>query len=300
METVYRDCLSDREASQLKELVESCNLHDGTVYSTPQDADAYALAVHDGRIIGAVCVYRIGSTKDGKEADELYCFTDPLFRRQAVFSSLLSYISPILRDVLVFPVYEGPEDTAGVLKALSAEKDHDEHFMERKLEKAADGLWPDRAADELWTDGAADELWPDKAADALPSDRECPNGDVKPDGDIKIEALSESDLLISSRFCECSLMSYGEATVYLYGMLTYAKYQGKGYGSEFMRRVIALLSSPKAETFLGKNFSHVERIILQVSSENIPALKLYKKSGFHISESLSFYNIKKKDHFPKV
>ncbi|WP_243134402.1 GNAT family N-acetyltransferase [Enterocloster asparagiformis] len=33
----------------------------------------------------------------------------------------------------------------------------------------------------------------------------------------------------------------------------------------------------------------ISTLTLQVSGDNLPALRLYKKTGFHITETLSYY-----------
>ena len=63
---------------------------------------------------------------------------------------------------------------------------------------------------------------------------------------------------------------------YLYGFEVKETCRGKGYGTNFLQTVLTMLSSEN-------------KILLQVSGDNAPALALYKKTGFRISETLCCY-----------
>lgn len=66
-------------------------------------------------------------------------------------------------------------------------------------------------------------------------------------------------------------------SVYFYGFEIKEPYRGKGHGQTFLLGMLALL----AQNYL--------RISLQVSSQNSAALSLYQKTGFRITETLSYY-----------
>lgn len=282
LDILFKDMLSDSEKDELYELCITCNANDGTCYSAPSDADIYGLMKDSGRLICAVCAYHMGGRRDDLETDEIYAFTLPEFRKTGCFSSVLSFLLPVLRDVLVFPVYKINEAVLGALSCLKAKKDYDEYFMERSLNE-------------------------------IPGP-----GEISDEGITRHREASQDEVFFSSRFCECRIMRYSEDCLYLYGMLTYARYQGKGYGFEFLSRIIEMIergeisfgSEASANSSEGScrcgNSSEggidseaqkhgFKRIILQVSSENTPAVKLYKKCGFSVKDSLSFYNVYKKD-----
>lgn len=65
---------------------------------------------------------------------------------------------------------------------------------------------------------------------------------------------------------------------YLYGFEIAEAYRGKGYGSAMLSTVLNHLKEKKSMP-----------VRLQVSGDNLPALSLYKKTGFHITETLSCY-----------
>lgn len=65
---------------------------------------------------------------------------------------------------------------------------------------------------------------------------------------------------------------------YLYGLEIFEEYRGQGYGKALLLQVISDLIS-----------CNPLPLRLQVSGENIPAVSLYKKTGFQIAETLSGY-----------
>lgn len=68
-----------------------------------------------------------------------------------------------------------------------------------------------------------------------------------------------------------------ETTVYVYGFEILEALRGQGYGNDFLLGMISILASDYL------------KITLQVSGRNAPALSLYKKTGFRICETLSYY-----------
>ncbi len=74
----------------------------------------------------------------------------------------------------------------------------------------------------------------------------------------------------------CRLLPYGGGRFYLYHLEIIPDYRGYGLGRSLLHAVLASL--PKSA-----------QVILQVSSENTAALSLYKKTGFRITKTLSYY-----------
>lgn len=65
---------------------------------------------------------------------------------------------------------------------------------------------------------------------------------------------------------------------YLYGFEILEEHRGKGHGNCFLEQVLHDLAERK-----------LMPVRLQVSGDNVPALNLYKKTGFRITETLSCY-----------
>lgn len=74
----------------------------------------------------------------------------------------------------------------------------------------------------------------------------------------------------------CMVIPNGES-VYFYGFEIKEAYRRKGHGLAFLFGMLSLLAAD------------YRRITLQVSDQNTAALSLYKKTGFTITETLSYY-----------
>ena len=85
--------------------------------------------------------------------------------------------------------------------------------------------------------------------------------------------------LVSCPFGECRLFpGRNDRDLYLSGMLIYGRFRKQGYGRRFLRTLFAKLRQEGIQT-----------IFLEVSSENLPAMKLYQGLGFSILDSLYYY-----------
>ena len=68
-----------------------------------------------------------------------------------------------------------------------------------------------------------------------------------------------------------------DGSVYIYGVLVYDRFRGRGMG----RRLLELLLS-------GLRAQGAERAVLEVFSENLPAVRLYESLGFSIKEKIDY------------
>lgn len=75
----------------------------------------------------------------------------------------------------------------------------------------------------------------------------------------------------------CILLPSGK-NIYFYGFEVKEAYRRQGYGQEFLLGMLALMAD-----------SGYSSVSLQVSGRNLPALSLYKKTGFRITDTLSYY-----------
>ena len=135
----FRDHLNEEEKRQIRELVELCNSHDHTSYSSPLDADMYLWRADPSGegILGLLCIWHLGATTDGLDTDEVAAFTAPGSRGRGIFRELFSEASLVLRPAVLFSVYENAS-ALKALAALGAELYHSEYMMVREL-KPEDG-----------------------------------------------------------------------------------------------------------------------------------------------------------------
>ena len=84
-------------------------------------------------------------------------------------------------------------------------------------------------------------------------------------------------LSLTSPEVTCFLAPQGES-VYLYSLQVLPELRNRHLGTAFISALLPRLAE--------KGFKSIK---LQVSSENLPAMALYKKTGFYITQTLSFY-----------
>ena len=155
-----------------------------------------------------------------------------------------------------------------ILSHLHARYDHDEYLMERKLADSKDNTKNSRFSDNriyaVPRNPAAGQSAAEKAAAPLRLNFTAADG----------------CRLVSCRYGECCLSEWSDG-VYLFGMLVYARFRGQGFGTRILASLIAKLSEEGCS-----------RIVLEVSSDNLPALHLYRRMGFQIMESVSYFYLR--------
>lgn len=250
---VVRDTLAPKEQKALNELTEAVNAFDHTAYGIPDDADLYILLFSEtasreypGELLSALCIYHMGETIGGKAVDELVAFTTPSSRRRGCFRRLFEAALPLLRDCIRFAV-SGAQQESAFLTHLGASFDHEERMMRILLQD---------------TESRMPGAQKPKTAPAL----------------FPLQVSAEGGVrYISCRYGECCLLPHGSG-FYLFGMLIYERFRGKGYGKRFLKSLLLRLAEEKASF-----------VSLEVSSENRPAVRLYESVGFLITERLSYY-----------
>lgn len=66
----------------------------------------------------------------------------------------------------------------------------------------------------------------------------------------------------------------------IYGFVVRPDYRGRGYGRQILEEVIRMIQAQSQKT-----------IMLEVDTDNIPALNLYRSCGFEISRTYGYYDI---------
>lgn len=250
------DFLNDDMSDLFTDLVLDVNEVDGGKYTVPDDADFYALMYEETKdipdeLLSAIAVYDMGETHSKKDVAELVAFTGPKHRGKGYFKLLFQSLKEELKDVsLRFAVYE---DTAvaktratvkSTLKSIGAHPDHDELLMKLFLVTEKEFEVPKLS--------------------------------------INITSLKASDaddptFRVTTPFGECLFKIY-DNTAYVYGILTYEKFQNKGFAAGMLKQLFSYLRK-----------KDINGVTLEVSSENTAALNLYKKLGFEVVERLTYY-----------
>ena len=287
---IYRDQLNETELNSLAALWEAGNALEAHPYSLPEDADIFllyygedgmdaqkglaeiekaeetAVGTEPGELVAALCIYHMGDTKDGKPIDEICAMTHPAWRRRGCFTALFSMAKALLRPVLRFGVYPSPSpagkagggresggagDAETFLEHLGAEFTHKEQFMTLPL--------PDPC---FKAETEPLELTIREEAEGSGSDS---------------DSAPSATLTVTCPFGECYLTLFG-SRAYLFGVLIYRRFRGQGYGYRMLHALLSRLPE-----------RGIREVFLEVSSENLPAVRLYEKLGFAVSESLAYY-----------
>ena len=242
--TAFRDHLLDGETGEIERLVSSCNMADGTRYSSPLDADMFFLMrernegasdSEEAPLIAVLCIWHLGSTRDGRELDEVGAFTDPGHRRQGAFTELYAKAQAVLRPCVLFSIYKNP-GALGALGSIGGELDHSEYLMRLSL-----------------------------------SDHEAK-------ADEAVSFMEEGEIVhAEASFGEANFRLDPGGSAYIFGVLVYESMRGKGYGRRLLDAVLGELSRRSAR-----------EAVLEVFSENAPAVGLYKSLGFSTAERIDY------------
>lgn len=97
--------------------------------------------------------------------------------------------------------------------------------------------------------------------------------------------LLEEDMTFSNEHSECSVKTYGD-TAYVYGVRTDVSHLREGSAEKLLKGVISDLEKTGAG-----------RALLQVSSCNVPAVRLYEKLMFSVEERMELWYNNKLSNF---
>lgn len=245
-------CLTPQQKESIQQLVSACCLHDGISLSYPTDLDTEGCEHY---LLTAPDQTLLGALCliffDDNTA-ECSAFVHPRHRRQGCFSRLFDLaLDSCEESDILFPVSERCPDTIAVLRALSAEFDYREHQMELSLTPEA--VSGSHAALPLVMDAAAhqeDTLW----------------------------SFLYPGVPGTPTVGSCRTLPVSETCVCLHHVKVLPQFRGLGYGTSMLQLLLPRLYQ-----------QGIHKVILQVTDDNAPAMALYKKTGFRITETLSYY-----------
>ena len=259
MEIIHTTTISPAQAGQMQRLAGLCIQAEGLSLSCPDDGDEFwFLHKRDGSMGAFLAVYKLED-----QIWECSAFTRPDCRKRGYFSLLLERVCSDSRDCgepdLCFVTDGRCPAALHLLKALEMAFYHHEYMMRCDLGKQAARL-----------EGRSGNM-------LLRMNQECPA-----DGVTKLEVTgwlpgTQPGRPQGEPVVTCSLYAKDRG-VYLYGLYTSPGYRRRGLAFCFLCQLVQLLHSSRHDT-LG----------LQVSSLNTEAMGLYKKAGFRITETLSYY-----------
>ena len=262
MNIFFKDTLDSSDTLQLELLLKDKK-------GSFLDADGWWFAVQEKNLLcGCMAVYQTG-------ADDFECvpFVHPDMRRKGIFSSILAAAckkGQIPGEGSVYFSCDAKNELwKKVLKHIGAEHAWDEHMMERKLSE-----------NEKITACFYCQIT-ENAAESMINTNETTTADnaVWNAVGCRLDPHLPADLTASPILPEvtCCLSPQGQS-VYLYSLEVLSELRNQHLGTAFLSVLLPQLAK--------KGFKTIK---LQVSSENLPAMALYKKTGFRITQTLSFY-----------
>ncbi len=293
MNIFFKDNLNSSDQLQIEQLLSACTAdsadHAGSCGITPApadilDADGWWFATEEnGLLSGCMAIYQTGD-----DSFECVPVVHPGMREKGIFSSILAaaceegqipgegsvYFSCGVRNEL----------WKNVLEHIGAEHAWNEYMMERKLMEVG------KTITEETTDAVCCQIFEIASANgeninesesegsttwrAVGSRRPLTqNAAQNPTTDLATD--QSADLTVPE--VTCFLAPQGDF-VYLYSLEVLPKLRNQHLGTAFLSALFPQLAD--------KGFKTIK---LQVSSKNLPAMALYKKTGFCITQTLSFY-----------
>ncbi|MFR5411581.1 MAG: GNAT family N-acetyltransferase [Enterocloster bolteae] len=295
--------LSRKEQEDIRRISALCRLTDGLSLSCPEDGDEYWLLEEDATAAAFLAVYKTEETMW-----ECHAFTHPDFRRKGYFSALLEQVcqySEALGEPELCLVTDNkcPAATAA-LRELGAELWNEEYMMEYNTaadssedgKSASHASLPNREPDGA--DGRKQDMELDLDIRPIPEgllicarrpgDHPSPDKDGRTSQDrdditarSKVHSTAQDNTSGTDSTpgaCVTCRLSLNSTAAYLYSLETAPALRRRGLASCFLMQLIRCLER-----------EGIRRICLQVSGSNEPALHLYRKTGFRITETLSYY-----------
>ena len=234
------------------------------------DADGWWFAASDPDLISKSCpvskTYLSGCMavyQTGDDSFECVPFVHPDLRKKGIFSSILAAACEEDQIPGEGSVYFscGAENKLwkNVLEHIGAEHAWDEYMMEREL-TGFETMANEKTADMLYCrilENTSSTAWQAVGNRSLLTQNTAEN--------------------LTAPEVTCFLEPQGNS-VYLYSLEVLPELRNKHLGTAFLSVLLPQLAK--------KGFKTIK---LQVSSENLPAMALYKKTGFCITQTLSFY-----------
>lgn len=254
--------LSQEQAKEIRSLTALCRQNDGIILSCPEDGDEFWLLYQQsGKKEGCLAAF-FAVYKMEPDSWECYAFTRPDCRGRGYFSALLGQVCRHSQEEgepdLCFIADNHCRAALDVLKHLDAKLLLHEYMMALDLggSRTRRTALPEQMTVTLW------------------------NGDTDLAGigitdSVRNTATDSAPVPAIAGSCRITLR---DTHAYLYSLEVSPALRGQGLGARFLECIISMLK----EHGCG-------RVSLQVSGANEPALGLYRKTGFRITETLSYY-----------
>lgn len=249
MKIIRTKSLDIRLKNDLFFLEEQCKVHDKNVVSLIQDNGTTYYLLYEDDYL----LSALSTFFIADEGYECYALTLPKYRRQGLFSKLFHTLLKESEDYdIIFSVSYACQDTYNTLDALNAELWHQEHLMELTVSSLSSV----------------------KPMEGITNHMSLLESNL-PDGALAYE-LKQGKTTLGS----CCL-SIQEHSSFLFCFEIKESFRNQGMGQIFLSLFLA--------EYYKNRENKPDKIRLQVSGDNKPAMSLYQKSGFQITESIAYY-----------
>lgn len=268
--------LSATEASDLARLLET---EDGAFLETELSLNArpempcFFQARDSGRLVGALSAFAPRS-----DEAEISAFVLPSRRRTGVFSSLLAAAEPELSRFGYSSELFVADGRSREGKAVAARIGAEYAFTEFAM--SHEGSGPSESAAES---GLEMRILGIDAVEALAALRSAAFGD-SPEDALNFErsifaspGRSQYGAFLGGRMIGACSVRIADAEAWIYGLAVEEASRGKGYGRAIIEEIVAGLS--------GRGL----RVCLEVESRNDAALGIYRRAGFVVRSSKSYF-----------
>lgn len=278
--------LPEAQKLQIAQLVDQCCQHDHThlVYPLEESNCTHYLLFSEGELLAVLALILYPHSHV-----ECSAFTAPEHRQKGYFYDLMNEAEDEYEEYdVMFLVDEQCPDTVAAMEALGAEQDHQELQMELHLTSSGNDSQP-----------ALPEEAPAPGSDTSQGTsvtETCTTSQTSPDLSSYL-LFSEADpanpsncfwKLFRTRaggkskgkklLGSCQILALSPHHACLHHMEIRTSLQGQGLGTLFLKLLTEVLAR-----------DGITRILLQVSDDNPPAIALYKKAGFSVTETLACY-----------
>lgn len=283
---VKNNVLSESEKKDVKALVEECLkydklerelylLNDMNYY---MDLNCFYLYYQDKKLVSVLTIYQ-----PAKELVEVSAYTLPKYRRQGYFLDLLDEACDELLDFdidkLTFVVESSSKECSYVLDMLGAVYQKSEYLLHYDISKS---LYNHK--NEQLSQIKLMEIEENQINEVVELSSEIFQQELEVAKELTEVAFFSEDMsslvvVKDGRIIGVCNVSFHKQFGSIYGIGIKNQMQGKGYGKLFLELVMDYL-----------NKKGVNYIVLQVSSDNEPALSLYSKYGFTIKSQYDYYD----------
>lgn len=271
MKLLKKRALSKSQSEEVSILVKLCREAEETSVDFPLDDSDFIYLLYDNqKLVSTLSLFFPDS-----ESCECRAFTHPDFRRKGYFSMLLDEVVDELdareeaagSDISFYFVTDGKSHTALMtLKALDARYWYSEYMMKLPLPSGK------TVSSERCTEKIHLVFYQE---DNSVSFEICDMYQLPASQDPVFCRIFDD---LQNQIGSFMLAKANQEEIYLYGFEIREEQRGKGFGKMAVEEVIHILSQISLKS-----------LSLQVSEQNRAAFSLYKKTGFQITETLSYY-----------